>query len=353
MKRPAIAAAAALGVTATLLAGCTPAPTSAAGGDDALNEKELTFICSPQEDWCQALSAAFTQETGIAANYVRLSGGEAVARLSAAGETPEFDAWFGGGAEGHIAADEQGFIEKYVSDNAAQIPDEYKEAGGTWTGIYAGALSFCSNTDVLDRIGADAPESWNDLLDAKFKKNIAMAHPGTSGTAYQALWTQAELNNGSQDDALKYFGKLHSNILQYSKSGSAPGQMAGRGEVATGIIFAQDCQKFINEGFTNLKTTFPKEGMTYEVGAVSLIKNAKHPNAAKKFIDWALTAKAQNIGATVGTYSVPTNPDATITDDMVDLSALKLIDADIKEQGDARVEFTSRFDAEVAPAPKE
>lgn len=352
MKRPAITAAA-IGVSAVLLAGCTPAPAPEAGADSEKTEGELTFICSPQEDWCQALSAAFTAETGITANYVRLSGGEAVARLSAAGDTPEFDAWFGGGADGHVAADEQGFLEKYISGNAAQIPDEYKEADGTWTGIYVGALSFCSNTDVLKRIGADAPESWNDLLDPKFKKNVAMAHPGTSGTAYQALWTQVELNDGSQDDALEYYGKLHSNILQYSKSGSAPGQMAGRGEVATGIIFAQDCQKFINEGFTNLKTTFPKEGMTYEVGAVSLIKNAKHPKAAKKFIDWALTAKAQDIAPTVGTYSVPTNPDATITDDMIDLTELKLIHADIKEQGDARVEFTSRFDAEVAPAPKE
>ncbi|BDZ40194.1 ABC transporter substrate-binding protein [Microbacterium suwonense] len=352
MKRPVLTVATALGVSAALLTGCTPAPSDGAG-DDAGAEKELTFICSPQEDWCQALSAAFTAETGIAANYVRLSGGEAVARLAAAGDTPEFDAWFGGGADGHIAADEQGFLDKYVSENASQIPGEYKEADGTWTGIYVGALSFCSNTDVLDRIGIAAPESWSDLLDPKFKKNLAMAHPGTSGTAYQALWTQVELNDGSEDKALDYFGRLHSNVLQYSKSGSAPGQMAGRGEIATGIIFAQDCQKFINEGFTNLKTTFPAEGMTYEVGAVSLIKNAKHPNAAKRFIDWALTAQAQDIAPTVGTYSVPTNPDATITDDMIDLSKLNLIHADIKEQGDARVEFTSRFDTEVAPAPKE
>ncbi|WP_407441253.1 ABC transporter substrate-binding protein [Rhodococcus sp. (in: high G+C Gram-positive bacteria)] len=352
MKRSAIAGIALVGAAA-LLSGCSGSTETPTADGEAVTDTELNFICSPQEDWCQAVAAAFTADTGIQANYVRLSGGEAIARLSATGDTPEFDAWFGGGADGHIAADEEGYIEKYTSPRADDIADEYKAADGTWTGIYVGALSFCSNTDVLEQIGADAPESWEDLLDPAFKSNIAMAHPGTSGTAYQALWTQVELNDGDQDAALDYFGRLHNNILQYSKSGSAPGQMAGRGEIATGIIFAQDCQKFINEGFTNLTTTFPKEGMTYEVGAVSLLKNAKHPAAAKAFIDWSLTAAAQDIAPGVGTYSVPTNPDAVITDDMVDLDKLKLIHADIAEQGEARNELTSRFDAEVAPAPKE
>ncbi|MCI2957206.1 ABC transporter substrate-binding protein [Agromyces atrinae] len=331
-----------------LLAGCSSAGDSASGSSDP-----VTFICSPQEDWCQVIAAEFTSATGIPANYVRLSGGEAVARLSATGDTPEFDAWFGGGAEGHLAADEVGLLEPYTSPNAEQIPDEYKDADGRWTGVYVGALSFCSNTDILAEIGAKAPTSWQDLLDPKFKSNIAMAHPGTSGTAYQALWTEVELNGGDQDAALAFFGKLHSNILQYSKSGSAPGQMAGRGEVATGVIFAQDCQKFINEGFTNLETTFPKEGTGYEVGAVSLIKNARNPEGAKAFIDWTLTAEAQDLAATVGSYSVPTNPDAIITDDMVDFDDLKLVHGDIQAAGSARNELTARFDAEVAPAPKE
>jgi len=352
MKRSAFAGAALIGAAA-LLTGCSGAAETPTVDGEAVADTELNFICSPQEDWCQAVAAAFTAETGIQANYVRLSGGEAIARLSATGDTPEFDAWFGGGADGHIAADEARFIEHYTSPNADVIPAEYKDADGTWTGIYVGALSFCSNTDVLDQIGADAPESWQDLLDPAFKSNIAMAHPGTSGTSYQTLWTQVELNDGDEDAAMDYFSKLHSNVLQYSKSGSAPGQMAGRGEIATGIIFAQDCQKFINEGFTNLTTTFPEEGMTYEVGAVSLLKNAKHPSAAKAFIGWSLTADAQNIAPTVGTYSVPTNPDADITDDMVDLTELNLIHADIAEQGEKRAELTARFDSQVAPAPKE
>lgn len=346
MRRYVKQAAAFFAIGALALSGCS------ASADAGSADQSMTFVCSPQEDWCQLVAAEFTKASGIKANYVRLSGGEAVARLSAAGDNPEFDAWFGGGADGHIAAEEEGLIEKFVPENAAKIANEYKDPQGFWTGVYSGALSFCSNNDVLGKLGVAAPESWADLLDPKLKKNVAMAHPGTSGTAYQALWSQVMLNDGSQDAAIDYFKKMHSNVLQYSKSGSAPGQMAGRGEVGVGVIFAQDCQKFINEGFTQLTTTFPKEGATFEVGAVSLIKHAKHPEAAKKFIEWSLTAEAQDLAATVGSYSLPTNPEATITKDMVDTSKIKMLNGNIREMGEARNQLTARFDQEVAPAPK-
>ncbi|ROS50246.1 ABC transporter substrate-binding protein [Frigoribacterium sp. PhB24] len=351
MHRRTVPTSLAAAAVVAVLAGCAAGGNGSGGAEGSSDP--VTFICTPQEDWCQLVASEFTSATGIRADYVRLSGGEAVARLSATGDSPEFDAWFGGGAEGHLAADEAGFIEPYTSPNAERIADEYKDPDGRWTGVYVGALSFCSNTDVLDEIGAKAPTSWQDLLDPKFKANVAMAHPGTSGTAYQALWTEVDLNDGDQDAALAYFTKLHSNILQYSKSGSAPGQMAGRGEVATGVIFAQDCQKFINEGFTNLTTTFPKEGTGYEVGAVSLLANARNPEGAKAFIDWTLTAEAQDLAATVGSYSVPTNPDATLTDDMVDLDEVTLEPVDLDDAGAARTELVARFDTEVAPAPKE
>ncbi|WP_019200483.1 ABC transporter substrate-binding protein [Tsukamurella sp. 1534] len=328
--------------TATTLAGC-----SAGSGSDG-----VTFICTPQEDWCQLIQQKFTEATGVNANYVRLSGGEALARLTATGASPEFDAWFGGGAEGHQAAADRGFLDKYVSPNAAIIPEEYKDPDQFWTGVYVGVLGFCSNTDVLKKVGVEAPKSWQDLLNPRLKWNIAMAHPGTSGTAYQAVWTQVDLHNGDKNAAIDYFRNLHSNILQYSKTGSAPGRMAGRGEIATGIVFAQDCQKYINEGFSTLQTTVPSEGTGYEVGAVSLIKGARNSEAAKKFIDWTLTPQAQELASNVKTYSIPSNPGAKHTADMVDLTKVKLLHADIKASGAAREALTKRFDTDVAPKPK-
>ncbi|MCC6799019.1 MAG: iron ABC transporter substrate-binding protein, partial [Anaerolineae bacterium] len=56
----------------------------------------LTVLCTPQEDWCVAMTQAFEEETGIETNYVRMSSGESLARIRATQDDPEFSVWWGG-----------------------------------------------------------------------------------------------------------------------------------------------------------------------------------------------------------------------------------------------------------------
>ncbi|WP_367318711.1 ABC transporter substrate-binding protein [Streptomyces sp. HUAS ZL42] len=308
--------------------------------------------CGATEEWCAATAEEFAKTTGVKADFVRLSSGEALARIQAGKGNAEFDVWYGGPSDGYAAAGEKGLLEPYVSPNASAIPAKYKDASGLWTGVYVGVLGFCSNTKLLAEKGLDAPDSWADLLDPKLKKEIGIAHPSTSGTAYTALWTQVQLADGDENKALTYMRKLHPNVLQYTKSGSAPAQMTARGEVAVGVIFSHDCVATREEGFPDLAVTFPSEGTGYETGGVALIKGAKNPASAKKFVDWALTPEAQEIGPGVKAYQVPTNVHAKVSDKSVDLHSLILVDYDAAKAGEAKSALTKRFDEEVAQAPK-
>jgi len=314
---------------------------------------ELTVACGAQEDWCQAMTQGFEAATGIKTNYVRLSSGEALARFIASKENPEFDVWHGGPADGYIAAKNEGLLEPYISPSAALVPDELKDADGSWTGVYIGALGFCSNADVLNDLGVEVPTSWEDLLNPALKEQVAMAHPATSGTAYTAFWTLATLNGGDQEKAFEYFSDLHNNILQYTKSGSAPGQMAGRGEVAVAVIFSHDCVKFNEEGMTSLVVSFPEEGTGYEIGGVAVLKGVKNLPAAQMYVDFVLSKEGQEIGPTVKSYQLPTNPEATVSEKVVKLSEVKLVSYDFIAAAAAKSDLTTRFDAEIAPAPKE
>jgi iron(III) transport system substrate-binding protein len=348
-RRSLMAGGAALAAV-VLLSACSQQAAQSTGEDDG--DKALVVACGAQEDWCQAVTAAFEEKTGIDTNYVRLSSGETVARLEASKENPEFDVWHGGPADGYAAAKDAGLIEPYTSETTKQIPERFRDAEGYWTGVYIGVLGFCSNQDVLDQLGLDVPTSWGDLLDPKFESQVGMAHPGTSGTAYTTLWTQVQLNGG-EDGALDYMRELDRSILQYSKSGSAPGQQAGRGEVATGVIFTHDCVKYQDEGMTNLVVSTPEDGTGYEIGGVAAIAGAHHPNAAKQYIDFAASVEAQEIGQTVGSYQIPTNPGAKVSEKSIREEDVTLVDYDAVAAGNAKSELVARFDTEIATAPTE
>jgi iron(III) transport system substrate-binding protein len=298
------------------------------------------------------MTSAFTRKTGIKATFVRLSSGEALARIQAGKNNPEFDVWHGGPADGYQAASDAGLLTAYASPNAASIPAEYKDPSGMWTGVYVGVLGFCSNTKVLAERHTAVPASWKDLLDPALRREVGIAHPSTSGTAHTALWTQVTLAGGSVDGALDYLRRLHPNVLQYSKSGAAPAQQAARGEVGVGVVFAHDCIATREQGFRDLTVTYPSEGTGYEVGCVALVKGAHNSENAKKYIDWALTPQAQEIGPTARSYQTPTRPEARVSPKSVPLTSVKLVDYDIVAAGKAKKFLSERFDKEIAKAPK-
>ena len=320
------------------------------GAVAAQAEDELVVLCTPEPEYCEAMVQAFASETGIPTEHIRMSSGESLVRLEAEAGAPEFDVWWGGPADGQIAAGLKGLVEPYISPNAAAIADGQKAADGTWTGVYVGALGFCSNRELLEELGIEAPGSWEDLLDPKLKDNVMVAHPASSGTAYTTFYTQVARFLGDEDAALDYMAQLHDNILYYTKSGSAPGRQAGQGEVAVSIVFSHDCINNIENGM-DLVVSFPSEGTGYEIAGQSLVANAQHPNNAKTWIDWALTKEAQEVGKTAGAYQLPTNPDAVASDLAVNLSEISLVEYDFDAAGEARSRLTERFETDVATKP--
>lgn len=64
-------------------------------GGQGLAQTRVNLLCSPDLAWCEALGLAFKQATGIELRFMRLSSREALARLRAEAQRPQFDVWFG------------------------------------------------------------------------------------------------------------------------------------------------------------------------------------------------------------------------------------------------------------------
>ncbi len=305
----------------------------------------LNVVCGATETWCAAMAKRFKELTGVETNFVRLSAGLVPARLEAFKNNPEFDVWHGGPADGYVVGRNSGLTEAYLSPTRKMIPSKYLDDKGFWSGVYLGALGFCSNTQALAKLGVKQPKSWADLLNPKLKGQVLSAHPSTSRTAFTTFWTQVT-RLGSEDKAMDYMKELHKNILYYSRSGVAPVGAAGSGEVAVGLVFAHDCIAGIQNGLP-LKNSFPSEGTGYEIGGVALVKGAKNPLAAKTFIDFALSADAQNLGVGAQAYQALTNPQAKYNRLIIPLSKVNLVDYDFEKAGNRKPDLTKRFDDEI------
>jgi iron(III) transport system substrate-binding protein len=307
--------------------------------------KKLTVYWGALEDYMAADVAAFEKATGIKVTAVRMSSGETLQRLKDEKNAPKASVWFGGPADGQIQAKADGLLEKYVSPNAKIIPNQFKDADGFWTGVYVGYLGFASNGKLLKEKNLEPPKSWNDLLKPEYQGQIMMPNPKTSGTGYTLLASMFQLRG--EEDALEYMKKLDKQIKAYQKSGSAPAKMAGQGECMIGISFLHDAIKFREGGMKDLVLTYPVEGTGYEVGAVSLIKGGPDQDAAKLFIDWCLTAKAQEIGQTVGSYQFLTHPHAKPPQQAGELSGTKLIKYNFLWAGRHRDEVVYKWEKAI------
>ena len=168
--------------------------------------QKLTIYWGALEDFMAADVAAFEKETGIKVTAVRMSSGETLQRLKAEKDAPKASVWFGGPADGQIQAKADGLLEKYISPNAAKIPDRYRDRDGFWTGVYVGYLGFASNGKLLKEKNLEPPKSWNDLLKPEYQGQVVMPNPKSSGTGYTLLSSMVQLRG--EEDALEYMKKL-------------------------------------------------------------------------------------------------------------------------------------------------
>ena len=287
----------------------TPAEEPAAEADPmedliaaAKAEGELTVYGSCEEEYLAAACQHFQELYGIKVNYQRLSTGEVQAKIEEENGNPSADAWFGGTTDPYNVLAKEDLLEPYDAMNASHlISDMYKDAEGKWYGIYKGILGFMVNTDELDRLGLEAPADWQDLLKPEYKGLIWLSNYNTAGTAKLVINTM--IQKYGHDEGIQYLVDLDKNIEVYTKSGSGPSKNVGTGECVIGIGFLHDGITQIHDnGYENIALIIPSSGTSFEIGATAMFKGAKHPNAAKLWIEYALSPECVELAAQNGSY---------------------------------------------------
>ena len=321
-------------LTPAIAALCLPAAGHAA----------LTAYCPMSEDDCASVLAAFTADTGFDARFVRIGAGEIVARIRAEKANPQAGLWLAGAADNFIQAAEEGLLAEHRAAGIENVDPNYTEESDRWTPISISPLVFAYSREILEELGTEAPDSWKSFADPVFEQGVALAHPAASGTAYVALATQVQLFG--EDEAFELMKAVDRNVVQYTRSGSAPSRMVANGEVALAIAFTQDVESALAAGY-DFGYSFPAEGTGFEVNAAAAIAGAPadQAEAANAFLDWVLTENGQaTMGATFRGPIIPgyRNPEARI-----DLTDVKLVDYDFAWAGQNRARLLERYENDV------
>ena len=254
----------------------------------------IKYYTDNDESELDAFASAIAKGTGLKLEPLRLSSGEAWARVDAEAPNVGADIHFGWPLSFAIMAKQKGLLMPYKSPEWYAIPSQYKDPEGYWYGWSYWFACIGVNTKLLEEKGYAKPRTWKDLLDPKWKGEIVMPNPGTSGTAFLAVSTIMQLFG--EEEGWRYLEKLNDNVAQYTKSGSAPGQLVAQGEYMVGITWDQAIQKRRDEGYP-IELIIPEEGTGYVLDIAVIYKNTRNTESVKKFIDYIGSKEFQVIVA--------------------------------------------------------
>ena len=369
MKKKLMAAGLAAAVLGASLTGCQskPAETTAAETTAAETTKAETEASSEAETTkaeteaaekpyegttlnvmlayggAEAAFDAFTEKTGIKVEYVEISTGKALAQLQAENGNTTADIWFGGGVDSYISATDLGYLEQYVSPEAESINPAYSDADGYWTGLALVPAGFLVNNDVLAEKNLEAPKTWEDLADPKYKGEIIMASPAISGTQYAIL--NGTIQAYGEEKGWEVWKGINENVDFYAQGGGEPGPKCAAGEFGIAVL-AMTGGTFAMEAEYPVTAVYPEDMIPWTPAPIAIFKNSQNKDAAKVFVDYFLSKEGQE-ALREADARIMARGDVAIPEAIGTVDTEKLIDQDVLLFGSQREALLEKWAAMV------
>ncbi|MFI1397698.1 2-aminoethylphosphonate ABC transporter substrate-binding protein [Streptomyces sp. NPDC020681] len=291
--------------------------TACGTGSAASDEKVVTVYSADGlkgengDGWYDQIFKDFEAETGIKVKYVEGGSGEMVQRAVREKNNTQADVLVT--LPPFIQqADSKGLLQAYEPQGLDKVNGADKSGEGKWTSVVNNYFGFVHNKKEL----AQAPTTWEELLDGKFKNKLQYSTPGVAGDG-TAVVIKAMHDFGGQEPAMAYLKKLQTNNVGPSSSTSKLAPKVDKGEilVANGDVQMNFAQ---SKSMPNLSIWFPaKDGgrpTTFALPyAAGLVNKAPHNENGKKLLDYMLSEKAQKQVSAVG-GGFPARTDVKPTD---------------------------------------
>ncbi|TMQ22873.1 MAG: extracellular solute-binding protein [Candidatus Rokuibacteriota bacterium] len=225
-------------------------------------------------------------------------------------------------------------LARHTPPGVERFPAGFKDRDGYYYGLRATVNAIAYNTRVVS--AAEAPKTWKDLLDPKWKGKMVTAHPGYSGVIATHVLALVKLLGWD------YFKQLAANQLMLVQSANDPSGVVASGERPVAVDGGDYTFYQIKKKGNPVEIVYPKEGVPLVISPTAITAFAPHPSAARLFTDFSFGRELQQLMAdSEGLYTG--HPDVTYPADKPKLSELKLLTVDPDELLKRNEEIKKRF----------
>ena len=298
-------------------------------------QQEVVIYTSLDKVFSQPILDLFEKETGI--KVLAVYDSEAtkttglVNRLIAEKNSPRADVFWNSETGRTIVLKQKGVLAKYVSPSAADIPATFKDKDGFWTGFAARCRILIYNTDLLKK--EDLPKSIFELTESKWNGKVAFAYPlfGTAATHSAALFAYL-----GDEKAKAYFEALKANNVMITDGNASARDRVADGTVSIGFTDTDDAFVAIEQG-RPVDIIWPdKEGIGTLLipNTVALINNGPNSEAGKKFIDFVLSPKVEELLASSEAGQIPLRSSIKRPPHVPTLDKVKAMEVDYEKVAD-------------------
>jgi len=281
------------------------------------------------EDLARAFKA---KHRDIDVELIRLGSGEIITRVQAEARRPQGDIIMAMAKENmEVVYD---LLQPYRVREAYAFPDNVKDSkGNRYFGFSFNIQAFIINTDRVPL--SEAPKSWKDLGDKKWRGEIVMANPALSGSAYAQLFQMVGLYGWDHINAVR-------KVTTFVPKSGLVYTFVGRGEFAIGIT--GEGNVFTEKARGNpVEAVYPSEGTGLRFDASGIIKGGPNPQNARLWMDWLTTKEAMTIISQAPHFRRMTRPDVPPPPGLKPTSEIKFFEYDAMKASESRNEYLQKF----------
>ncbi len=288
------------------------------------NDNEVVIYTSLDQIYSEPILKEFEEKTGIKVKPVydveaaKTTG--LVNKIIAEKGNPQADVFWNNEVIRTIILKNKGLLQPYNSPSSQNIPNQYKDPEGYWTGFAARARVLIVNTDLVSRI--EFPASIFELTSQKWKGEVALANPlfGTTSAHVAAIF-----NEIGEDSARAYFKALKENEIVLVPGNSTSRDMVQDGELMIGFTDTDDANMAIRNN-KPVAMLFPDKlgfGTLVIPNTIALIRGSKNPEEGKMLIDYILSEEVESTLAHSLSAQIPLRPGVNKPQGSISLDSLK------------------------------